>query len=73
MPSTTGKWGDAAPLFDGDDPGAPQPDFNDVAAVVQKFVATAFADMPGMTGPCACPSSVTCGAMVCVSDLVCAS
>ena len=51
LPSTTGKWGDAAPLFDGDDPGAPQPDFNDIAAVVQKFVAsptapiTAFAQL----------------------------
>jgi hypothetical protein len=35
----TGVWGDCAPLYDGDDPGAPQPDFNDIAAVVQKFVA----------------------------------
>jgi len=36
---TTGKWGDVAPLFDGDDPNAPQPDFNDISALVQKFLA----------------------------------
>ncbi len=104
----TGKWGDVTPLY-ADDPGAPpQPDFNDVAAIVQKFmseptapikalaqlqpnvalpdrpidfkdiaadvsafVGTAYADMPRMTGPCACPSSVTCGIAACVSDLAC--
>jgi len=36
----TGKWGDVVSLFEGDDPGAPQPDFNDIAAVVQKFLAS---------------------------------
>jgi len=36
---STGKWGDAAPLFEGDDAGAPQPDFNDIASVVAKFTA----------------------------------
>lgn len=33
----TGKWGDAAPLFEGDDPGAPQPDFIDISSLVAKF------------------------------------
>jgi len=33
----TGKWGDAAPLFDGDVPGVSQPDFNDISALVSKF------------------------------------
>jgi len=36
----TGVWGDVAPLFDGDDPGAPQPDFNDISSVVRKFLAS---------------------------------
>lgn len=35
---TTAKYGDVAPLYDGDSPDAPQPDFNDVAAIVQKFL-----------------------------------
>ena len=36
---TTGKYGDVWPLFDA--PGnPPQPDFNDIAAVVQKFLAS---------------------------------
>jgi len=105
----TGKWGDTAPLYDGDDPGAPQPDFNDIAAVVGKFladpaapikalsqlqpnvvladrsvnfkdIAAAVSAFLGVTyvdtvpnaGPCACPSSVTCGATSCSTDLVCA-
>lgn len=36
---STGKWGDVAPLYDGDDPNAIQPDFNDIAALVGKFLA----------------------------------
>ncbi len=36
----TGKWGDTVPLFDGDDPSVPQPDFNDIAGVVNKFLGT---------------------------------
>ncbi len=108
LDARTGKWGDVAPLYDGDDPGAPQPDFNDIAAVVAKFTAdpnapikalaqlqpntvipsrqvdfkdiaagvaafvgTAYFDMPGFTGPCACPSTVTCRAAACVNDLAC--
>jgi len=35
----TGKWGDVVPLYDGDDPGAQQPDFKDIAATVAKFQA----------------------------------
>jgi len=35
----TGTWGDVAPRYEGDDPGAPQPDFNDIAALVGKFLA----------------------------------
>jgi len=33
----TGKFGDVTTLFEGEDPGAPQPDFNDISAVVSKF------------------------------------
>jgi len=36
----TGKYGDIWPLFDGNTAGAPQPDFNDIAASVQKFLAS---------------------------------
>ena len=35
----TAKYGDTWPLFDGDDTGAPQPDFNDIAAMARKFQA----------------------------------
>jgi len=107
-PLDTGKWGDVVSLFDGDDPGAPQPDFADIAAVVQKFLALptapikAYAQLQpnvvfpdrwvdfkdiasdvaafiGMSyvdsnlafGPCACPSSVTCGATPCGGDAPC--
>jgi hypothetical protein len=35
----TGKWGDVMPPFDGDDPGAPQPDFHDITGVIKKFLA----------------------------------
>jgi len=36
---STGKFGDVWPLFD-DPANPPQPDFNDIAATVRKFVAT---------------------------------
>ncbi len=39
LEATTGKFGDVVPLYDGDDSGAPQPDFNDIASVVAKFTA----------------------------------
>ena len=35
----TGTWGDVVALYQGQNPEAPQPDFNDIAAVVQKFLA----------------------------------
>ncbi len=37
---STAKYGDITPLYHGDDPTAPQPDFNDIAAMVEKFQAT---------------------------------
>jgi len=36
---TTARYGDVTKLFEGDNPTAPQPDFGDIAAVVQKFLA----------------------------------
>ena len=105
----TGRWGDVAPLFDGEDPGAPQPDFNDIAAIVKKFlgdpsaprksraqlvpntvlpdrpvdfkdiaagvsafVGIRYSDLLSSTGPCACPSAVSCGTSACASDIQCA-
>ncbi len=128
---TTLKYGDIWPLFH-PDPDAPQPDFNDIAAMVRKFQATGSdcsggsndglpcagaGDCPGgscditaplkttaqlrpnkvfpqrpidfkdiaavvnaftgtayssiYNGPCACPSSVTCGTTPCQNDLEC--
>jgi len=103
----TGKYGDVWPLFEHPD-NPPQPDFGDIAALVQKFLAAgpvaapikavaqlqpnnvfpdraidfrdiatcveAFLGVPyaaNNTGPCECPSTVTCGATPCTSDLVC--
>jgi len=104
----TGKFGDVTSLFAEDDPGVPQPDFNDISAVVAKFtgdpsavikaqaqlqpnvvfpdravdfkdiatavrafVGEAYGDGDGITGPCPCPPSVTCGATACGGDLEC--
>jgi len=36
---TAGKYGDATGPFEGEDPSAPQPDFNDIASIVNKFLA----------------------------------
>ncbi len=95
-------------LFEGDDPGAPQPDFVDISAVVAKFtgepgavikaqaqlqpnvvfpnrtvdfrdiaadvrafVGEAYVEGDGITGPCPCPSAVTCSATACGNDLDC--
>jgi hypothetical protein len=103
----TQKFGDVWPVWDFEQISA-QPDFNDIAALVQKFMATgplfaplkavcqlqpnivfpdrpidfkdiaadveAFLGTPYYTmepGPCACPSSVTCGATACSTDLQC--
>ena len=48
LASVTGRFGDVAPLFEGDDPAAPQPDFNDIAATVQKFLAAPGAPIKAM-------------------------
>jgi len=44
-------------------------DFRDIAADVQGFLGTSYAD--SYFGPCTCPSSVTCGTTPCTSDLAC--
>jgi len=104
---TTAKYGDVWPLFE-DPANPPQPDFSDIAAVVQKFLATgpatapikamaqlqpncvfpdraidfrdvaadveAFLGTPYASvyrGPCTCPSTITCGATPCTTDLQC--
>jgi len=48
-------------------------DFKDIAADVSAFVGTAYADVSGIEGPCACPPTVTCGVTSCSSDLACGS
>jgi len=45
--------------------------FKDIAADVAAFVGTSYPNDPETIGPCACPSSVTCGATPCVNDNVC--
>ncbi len=45
----TGKWGDGVALFDGDDPGVPQPDFIDISAVVAKFTQSPTAPIKAHT------------------------
>ncbi len=104
----TGVWGDIWPPFQGDPGAPPEPDFNDIAAMVRKFqefsdtpikpvaqlqpntalpdrhidfkdiaanvaafVANPYSNYGGITGPCLCPSTVTCGATACVSDVAC--
>jgi len=47
-------------------------DFKDIAADVRAFVGSAYVDEVDVSGPCVCPSSVTCGATECTSDLECA-
>jgi len=46
-------------------------DFRDIAAGVGAFVGDAYSVVPGMSGPCTCPSLVTCGATLCSGDLDC--
>jgi len=46
-------------------------DFNDIAACVSGFLGAPYADEGGISGPCTCPSSVTCGATACSSDGQC--
>lgn len=45
-------------------------DFQDIAAAVTSFLGTSYSSE--YTGPCTCPSTVTCGATACASDGVCA-
>jgi len=45
--------------------------FKDIAACVSAFVSVPYDQMPFATGPCTCPSLVTCGATSCVTDLDC--
>ena len=47
--------------------------FKDIAAAVEAFVGTPFAEVNDITGPCACPSSVACGATACANDAQCPS
>jgi len=47
-------------------------DFKDIATDVAAFVGTAYADLGGISGPCACPSVVTCGTTACTNDSPCA-
>jgi hypothetical protein len=48
LPVTTGKWGDVETPFEGEDP-APQPDFKDISAVVDKFIADPLAPIKART------------------------
>ncbi len=48
-------------------------DFKDIAADVSAFTGTAYADLNGISGPCACPSAVTCRATACANDTQCSS
>ncbi len=43
-------------------------DFKDINAIVQSFLNAAYTDMLFASGPCPCPSTVTCGASSCVVD-----
>ncbi len=46
-------------------------DFKDINFVVRAFLGEAYANVPGITGPCPCPSTVTCGATACTTNTVC--
>jgi len=56
-------------------PNTPKPyesiNFKDIAADVEAFLNQPFGSRPDITGPCTCPSSVPCDAVVCTSDLAC--
>lgn len=43
-------------------------DFMDIATSVSAFLGVTFSDLAQSTGPCTCPSSVTCGATACAND-----
>jgi hypothetical protein len=46
-------------------------DFREIAAAVEAFAGTPFANVNHITGPCACPSSVVCGVTACAADTQC--
>lgn len=46
-------------------------DFKDIKVAVGAFMGTSFGDSFGVTGPCDCPSAVTCEATACTFDLHC--
>jgi len=46
-------------------------DFNDIARVVTAFLGTPYDQVAGVTGPCVCPSDVTCAAVACSADTEC--
>ncbi len=46
-------------------------DFQDISTVVQAFLGTSYDSIASITGPCTCPSSVTCGATTCGVDADC--
>jgi len=45
--------------------------FKDIAAAVSAFLGAPFDELLGITGPCDCPSSVTCGATACQTHADC--
>jgi len=48
-----------------------QLNFKDISSDVAAFLGGAYSDPVGITGPCTCPSLVTCAATACTSDFVC--
>ncbi len=46
-------------------------DFKDINAAVQSFLGSSFSSMGSISGPCVCPSIVTCGAVACQVDSEC--
>lgn len=52
-------------------PQSSQPiDFNTISATVDAFLGVSYADEAGVTGPCTCPSTITCGT-ACTSNAQC--
>lgn len=45
--------------------------FKDINLSVQAFLGSSFASIPAITGPCACPSVITCGTTPCMVDFDC--
>ncbi len=67
----TGQFDDAVlPFFDRT-PDSQQPDFKDISNAVNSFLGIPYAGMLFVTGPCTCPSGVTCAAIACGADSDC--